>query len=167
MKPVRAKLSNSSKALLLGLAAATSATLIVEAHATVLDPLQVIYLFSGARDDGGGASDGVATSVHCTSFSGVSETLQFQARDFNGTIKGNQTGAIGSSQTVTASTHAAFLYNNNIVLNTGSLSQGTVGVLATSINIVCTAQVLDAGSNRPNGFTLNGTRFNPIPGTQE
>jgi hypothetical protein len=42
-----------------------------------------------------------------------------------------------------------------------------MAVLSTSINVFCTAQVLDASAAAPVGMSLHGIRFNPIPGTLE
>jgi hypothetical protein len=155
-----------SKALLLGLIIAATTTLTAETQAGVNDPLQVIYLFSGVKDNGGGAGVGVATSVHCTNFSGATENLQFVVRDNSATVKADVTVTIGQAQTRTASTHGTSLYAEQL-LQTGSVGQGALGILSTSVNIACTAQILDASTAVPNGISLHGIRFNPIPGTQE
>ena len=136
------------------------------AHAATTDPLQVIYLFSGVIDNGGSANAGVATSVHCTSFSSVTETLQIVVRDETSSVKGNANIPIPSSQSRTISTHSTLLHAE-AALSTGALAPGALGVLSTSINVVCTAQVLDASSAVPSGFALHPVRFSPIPGTQE
>ena len=37
------------------------------------------------------------------------------------------------------------------------------GVASSSINVACTAQVVNAASSIPDGLNLHGIRFNPIP----
>ena len=88
-------------------------------------------------------------------------------RNFNGTILKNTTLAITQFQTLTVVTHATNLYPMTSELLTGELDHGVLGISATSSNIVCTAQVVDASATVPNGIDLHGTRFNPISGTQE
>jgi hypothetical protein len=130
-------------------------------------PSQVLYIFPGAFDNGGTTSTGVATIIHCFNFSPSTETIQYIVRNFSGTIVANVSSNINSFQTVTASTHANVLYASDVGLGTGVVNQGVVGIAATSQNIVCTAQVIDASAAVPNGIDLHPTRFNPIPGSQE
>ena len=130
-------------------------------------PQQVLYIFPGATDSGSAADTGVATVFHCFSFSPVQETVQMVVRNFNGTILKNTTLAITQFQTLTVVTHATNLYPMTSELLTGELDHGVLGISATSSNIVCTAQVVDASATVPNGIDLHGTRFNPISGTQE
>jgi hypothetical protein len=132
------------------------------ANSGVNDPLQAVYIFPGARDNGGGAGTGVATSVHCTNFSGATEKLLYVVLNFDSSTKANLNLNIGQAQTRTASTHDTVLYAENLILNTGVVNQGVIG-----ISSVCTAQVLDASAATPNGIDLHGTRFNPIPANQE
>jgi hypothetical protein len=49
----------------------------------------------------------------------------------------------------------------------GVISGGTAAIAATSINVICTAMIVDASSLPFVGITLRGIRFNPIPGAQE
>jgi len=151
------------KAVLLSFLAATPMT----AYAGVNDPLQPLYLYSGARDNGGGAGTGVATSVHCTNFSGATEKIQYVVLNFDSSTKANLTLNIGQAQTRTASTHDTVLYAEDLILNSGVVNQGVLGISATNINITCTAHTLDASAAIPNGIQLQGLRFNPIPGTFE
>src|SRR2546423_1424601 len=151
---------------LLGIAAAAVAVQ-VPAHAAVTDPVQLTYVFAGARDNGGGAGTGVATSVHCFNFSGATEKLQYVVFNFDSSIKANLNLNIGQDQTRTASTHDTVLYAEDLILNTGVVNQGSAIVGATSVDIVCTAQVLDAAAATPNGIDLHGLRFNAVPSTAE
>jgi hypothetical protein len=130
-------------------------------------PLQLIYLIPGVRDDGAAINLGLATSIHCFSFSGVAETVQYVVRDFDGTLKANLTLNVTSLSTRTASTHGTVLYNEDLFLGTGLIDQGVVGILATTTSMVCTAHVIDASAGVPNGIDLHPMRFNPIPGVDE
>jgi hypothetical protein len=44
------------------------------------DPEVIIYRFPGVMDSGGLASQGIATTFHCTNFSGVTENIRFVTR---------------------------------------------------------------------------------------
>ena len=131
------------------------------------DPEVLIYRFPGVADNGGAMNAGVATSFHCTNFSGELETIRVVVRNHDTTILGNTTSTASHLGTVTISTHFTALYNNENILGTGTVAQGTGAIAATSINIICTAVTIDAGATLPNGFALRGIRFNPAPGSQE
>jgi hypothetical protein len=118
-------------------------------------PFQALYIFPGVTDNGGTNFTGIGTAVHCFSFSPVQETIQYVVRNNVGTIAINTTENINSFGTITAVTHPITIYG------------GFERISATSTNIVCTAQVLDASASVPNGIELHGTRFNPISGSQE
>lgn len=130
-------------------------------------PSQVLYIFPGVRDTGDNTTTGIATVVLCFSFSPIQETLQFTVRDFGGRVAATATLGMTQFQTATIVTHQVNIYVSDQVLATGSVGQGVLGITATSANIVCTAQVVDAGAAVPNGIDLHGTRFNPISGSQE
>src|SRR5438067_1796891 len=102
--------------------AAMAFSFILTAHpasSAVGDPQQYVYIFPGVRDNGGGAGTGVATSVHCTSFSGSTETLRFIVFNFDSSLKTNLNLNIGTAQSRTASTHDTVLYAEDLILNTG------------------------------------------------
>jgi hypothetical protein len=113
----------------------------------------LLYRFPGVRDDGGGDNVGVATSFHCTNFSGVNETIRIVVRNGPGVLLTNTVVNISHLQTQTISTHFTRLYAE-VGLNTGLVSQGTAAIAATS-------------TSSPIGIALRGVRFNPIPGSQE
>lgn len=136
------------------------------ARTALNDPEVIIYRFPGVRDNGGADNAGVATSFHCTNFSGVPENVRIVVRDFDGTLKGNMAFAVTHLSTLTVSTHPTALYSD-AQLASGNVAQGTAAIAATSINVICTAVTLDAASASPNGFALRGIRFNPVPGSQE
>ena len=148
-----------SAALAIGLAASASAA--------TTDPEVIIYRFPGVLDDGGGSDAGVATIFHCTNFSGATETVRFVTRDFDTTLKSNMTYTLDHLATKSASTHNAQAYSENLFLITGIVRQGTTAIAATSINIICTAETVDASISVPVGLARRGIRFNPVPGSQE
>jgi hypothetical protein len=130
------------------------------------DPQVQVYRFSGVRDNGGAASVGVATSFHCTNFSGATETLRIQIRAFNGTVIKDSTLNIPHNNNRTISTHFTNAYFEDLSLETGTIDQGSARIWATSTMIVCTASTIDAAAIVPYGVDLHGIRFNPIPGTE-
>src|SRR5262245_7251000 len=127
----------------------------------------ILYRFPGVRDNGGAPNMGVATSFHCTNFSGATEIIRIVIRQFSGALVVNTAFDIAHLETVTASTHQNNLYSVSAVLGTGAINQGTAAIAATSTNISCTAMTADAASFSPVGISLRGIRFNPIPGSQE
>jgi hypothetical protein len=131
------------------------------------DPELIIYRFPGAFDNGGNLNQGVATVVHCTNFSGASETIRYVVRNYNSDVMANVARPIAHLSTLTAGTHGTNLYDVDVSLATGHVNQGTIAIAATSISIICTAMTLDAASTSPIGMALRGIRFNPIPGSQE
>ncbi len=136
------------------------------AFGAIGDPEIILYRYPGVLDNGGAANAGVATTFHCTNFSGVSETIRFVIRDFSAGVVANFSFTITHLTTRTLSTHLINLYLG-ANLNTGAIAQGTAAIAATSTSIVCTAMVVDAASFSPQGIALHGIRFNPIPGSQE
>jgi len=147
--------------------AAAALTFVQPASAATTDPEVIIYRFPGVRDDGGANNTGVATSFHCTNFSGATESLRLVTRDFDGTQKTNVSNNIHHLATMTFSTHFTNAYGNENGLGTSFLTQGTTAIAATSINIICTAETIDASAATPVGVARRGIRFNPVPGSQE
>ena len=156
----------SFKAVLLGCVAAIAMS--VGAYAGVNDPLQTLYVFSGVYDNqvNSTAFTGVATVVHCTNVGGTTENVQFIVLNFPGNVAANKTFTATTARTVTAVTHLTSTYSPDVNLATGFVDQGVLLVLGTSINFHCTAMEVDASAAIPNGITLQGLRYNAIPGTQ-
>ena len=148
-------------------AAALAFVLPAPASAGVGDPEVIIYRFPGVRDDGGANNTGVATVFHCTNFSGVDETIRLVTRDADGTLKTNIANVIPHLVTLTFGTHFVVAYAGEISLSTASVGQGTTAIAATSINIICTCETIDASAAVPIGVARRGIRFNPVPGSQE
>jgi len=137
------------------------------ADAATTDPEVIIYRFPGVRDNAAGTDTGVATVFNCTNFSGVTENIRIVTRDRNGTLLSNVMSALAHLATTVASTHDTLAYTFELNLGTGSLSGGTTAIAATSVNVICTAMVIDASTTAPVGVALRGIRFNPVPGSQE
>jgi hypothetical protein len=49
----------------------------------------------------------------------------------------------------------------------GTVYGGSATISATNTNMVCTAMMVDASTNIPNGIALHVQRLNPLSGTQE
>lgn len=132
------------------------------------DPLQRLYRVSGVRDNGAAPERGVATTFHCTSASTVDETIRIRVRDFNGNQAGTRATTIEPMHTVTMSTHLTRLFVEDSTLSPGTnINQGSADILGTSVNIFCSAMIVDAVSNFPLSTALHMVRYHPIPGTQE
>jgi hypothetical protein len=138
------------------------------ADAGINDPEIIIYRFPGVRDDNGAANVGVATVFHCTNFSGAEENIRLVTRDLDSILRSNKVFPILHLVTKTFSTHVTNAYGTNQSnLTTGTVGQGTTAIAATSINIICTAETIDASTNAPVGVARRGIRFSPVPGSQE
>jgi hypothetical protein len=148
------------------IAAAAFAT-IQPSQAAMTDPEVILYRFPGVRDSGGAAGTGVATVFHCTNFSGVAETLRFVTRFSTGNLASNVPTSIVHLATKTAATHNTVAYDEDVILATGTVGQGTTAIAATSIHIICTAETIDASTAVPIGVARRGIRFSPVPGSQE
>ncbi len=137
------------------------------ASAAQSDPEILIYRFPGVTDSGGATNVGVATVFHCTNFSGVIETIRLVTRDLDGSLRSNVALGISHLVSQTASTHMTTAYISENTLATGPIFQGTTAIAATSINIICTAETIDASTSVPIGVARRGIRFSPVPGSQE
>src|SRR5215510_4929968 len=130
--------------------AAAALTFAQPAQAGITDPEVIIYRFPGVADNGG-TNSGIATVFHCTNFSGVPESLRIVVRATDGTLVGNVSQPINHLQTLTLATHATAIYFE-IVVSMGPILQGSAAIAATSVNMVCTAMTLDAGTFSPVGI---------------
>jgi hypothetical protein len=131
-------------------------------QAAVGDPEAIIYRVSGVVDD----NNVLATSFHCTNFSGVTETVRVVVRSSNTTLRANIALPVPHLNTIIFSTHHVTVYGD-IPLATDIMNGGTAAIAATSPNITCTAMQIQTNSTIPVGIALHMTRFNPIPATQE
>jgi len=147
-------------------AAALACVLPAAADAAQTDPEVIIYRFPGVRETGGVAGTGVATVFHCTNFSGVTETLRIVIRSASGALLTNTPIGIAHLETRTIATKPTVLFSTTTV-DTGIVAQGTAAIAATTTSFICTAMIVDAASSSPNGISLRGIRFSPVPGSQE
>jgi hypothetical protein len=152
---------------MIGCVAAIMVGIAAPASAGVNDPEVLIYRFPGVRDDGGAGNVGVSTTFHCTNFSGATELVRWVTRQSTGALLSNVTFNISHLSSVTASTHSTAAYAKQELLGTGLVVQGTTAIAATSINIICTAETIDASTAVPIGVARRGIRFSPVPGSQE
>jgi hypothetical protein len=131
-------------------------------QAGINDPEVIIYRVSGVVDD----NNVLATSFHCTNFSGATENIRIVVRDVQTTIKANSAAPVSHLGTIIFSTHDVFIYGD-VNLATGVTGAGTAAIAATSVNVTCTAMQVQTNVTNPVGIALHMTRFNPITGTQE
>jgi len=146
--------------------ATAALALVTPAQAGVNDPELIIYRASGVLDNGGAASTGTATAFSCTNFSGVGELIRVVVRGATGALLANVGFSFGHLETINFTTKGTALYAAQ-VMNTGVVVRGTAAIATTTVNITCTAMLVDAGASVPQGIALRMVRFNPIPGTVE
>jgi len=138
-----------------------------EASARAFPALTNIYVASGVQDSGSAENTGVATTIHCTNWTGAVKQIRFTVKNFNGTTAANLTVNVGPGITVTKSTHGSAITEDLPHLAPGvSISQGSLVIAATAAQVTCTVQVRDAASGVP-ASDLHLIRFNPWPGSQE
>ena len=127
---------------------------------------QALYLYMGVTDDGNAANTGVATSFHCSNFSGATATIQIVviAQDGTTVVANKSTNTFTAGSTITFSTHPTMVFQDNSAVSnlaTGFVGQGAAGILATSVNIACTAMILDAPP--PHQAASNYIHYGSIP----
>ena len=130
--------------------------------AATTDPEVIIYRVSGVID----INSDLATSFHCTNFSGVPETLRIVVRQAAGGVVANAAVTVPHLNTAVMSTRDVAVLDDS-TLATGPLGGGTAAIAATSRNFTCTAMVIQTHVINAVGIALHMTRFNPIPDTQE
>jgi len=135
----------------------------VPAQAGINDPEVLIYRLSGVIDD----NSGFATSIYCTNFSGVIETVRVVIRAADSTLKANVPSNVAHLNTTVWSTRDVILYTNDINLNTGPVNLGTAAIAATSVNVTCNAVQVQFANTNPITAPLHMTRFSPIAGSEE
>jgi hypothetical protein len=133
------------------------------------DPQKLIYRIAGIRDTGDAANVGVATTIHCTNFSLVAETVRYLLKRTNGDVVANVSKTIDAGGTEAASTHFTAMVDEDGVLAPGvSINPGSAFIFTTSPQkVICSAMIVDAAATVPQGISLHMVRFNPITNTQE
>ena len=142
-------------------------TAIQPVHAATTDPLRTVYRIAGVADNGAVTHSGIATSFHCTSFSRVNETIRFVIRNASGTVVGDVSPTITGNDTVTVSTHLTNVFVDAAAASFDIIAQGSAIIQSTTLNITCSAMIVDAATTVPQGIALHMQRFNPLPDTQE
>jgi len=169
MKPLHCILAIATLAMALPMTAAAqraSGTFVVPN--AVGDPLMPIYRGSGVRDDGAASNTGIATAIHCTSFSIGTETVRLTIRNWDNSLLVQFSYTLGAQATATATTHPTIVFDEDFgsLFTPGTIAnQGYIAIHATSTNILCSAQVVDAAAAVPNGWDLHLVRFNAMTGS--
>jgi hypothetical protein len=148
--------------------AAAAFAFVQPAQAGINDPEVIIYRISGVADSGGAAQTGLVTAFHCTNFSGVPENIRVVVRTTGSGLLANSALIVSHLSTATWTTRETALFFETSVMNAAPIGQGTAAIAATSVNVLCTAMLLDASKAfEPQGIKLHMLRFSPIAGTQE
>lgn len=129
------------------------------------DPLVQIYRIPGVVASGTN-SQGAATTVRCTSFSSVFETVRAVVVD--------QLGANVRAQSASVTPKGSVTFSTNIINSTpgGNLGSpaivvGAIKISSTSPQVHCTAMIVDAAATIPTGVALHVVRTAPLQGTAE
>src|SRR5262245_14756797 len=86
---------------------------LAEAAPAKAQAMQLLYIYSGVTDNGAAANVGVATSFHCSNFSGADQSVQVVVFANTGTLLANVTRVIsnsGTGGTQTFSTHQTVVF---------------------------------------------------------
>src|SRR4051812_43435354 len=143
---------------IIGCAAAIVVGMSAPASAATTDPEVIIYRFPGVVDKAG-VNAGEATVFHCTNFSGMTENVRIVIRIDDGQLVANWLFPIDHLATLTATTHFTNLHRQNSVkfllgAAGATIPPGTAAIAATSINVICTAMIVDGASFTPVGIAL-------------
>ena len=133
------------------------------------DPLFLIYVIPGVRDDGGNGDKGTATIIPCSNVTGSPQAIRVRVWQWNGAALGTVNLNVDPATTWTFSTHATLAFNDDYLINPPNtpVFQGLAAVYATDRNIFCSAMVVDASSAVPAGIALHMVRKNPSAVSQE
>jgi hypothetical protein len=149
-------------------AIAFAATLAQPASAITFSKLTTIYVASGVTDSGNLPQTGVATTILCSNVSGANVQMRVLILSHVTDIKFSRTAAVAHGKVATFSTNDTLLFGDeDLLLNTGAIRQGTLNIEATNSAVFCTAAIVDAAAAIPNGIDLHLVRVNPHPGTVE
>jgi len=124
----------------------------------------VIYRFAGASASG---ANGLNTTINCTNFSGLPADVRAALRDSVGNLLVNITSPIANLATMTFATNPG---PGEVPLNFPGMivvPAGTVAIAATTLAMICSAQVFDSSGGGRTGYSLRGVRFSPYPGSEE
>ena len=108
----------------------------------------VLYMFTGAGNDNTGA-DVMATVVICTNFGASDVDVEVQLFGPTAGAMWSATATLPSNKTTTFASQLTSIYYNEIDLGALNSQQGSGRVLATSTEVICTAQLVDPDSDQP------------------
>ena len=133
------------------------------------DPLFLIYVIPGVRDDGAIGNQGSATAIFCSNVSGSPQAIRVSVWHWGGTMVGTVTRPVNPATTWTFSTHPTAAFADDALINPANtvVDQGMAAVYATHKNIFCSAMTVDASSDVPSGVALHMVRKNPSVVSQE
>jgi hypothetical protein len=126
----------------------------------------VVYMISGVLDNGAGDGVGLASAFHCTNLVGTANTVTISIHNSTGKVVANESRSIPSKQTVTWTTHQQSMFAA-INLESGAVFQGYAVITATNPNLTCSAMIMNAAVNEPQGIALHMQRRTPLSNTQE
>jgi hypothetical protein len=130
-------------------------------------PSLTLYVGAGITDSGGPTdNEGLATVFNCSNVSGVSATVRFLTLFGNGNVNKSVIITIPHGGMRAVGTHRTSTYVEDVNLETGAITHGSVNIEATQSAVFCNAVLLDA-ADAGDGFVLPLVRVNPHPGTVE
>jgi hypothetical protein len=138
--------------------------LIQPAAAITFPSLTTIYVGSGVTDTTGVGD--YATAFACANVSGKTASVRVAVLGPTAFVEGSTTQQIIHGGNVIFATQGIFGFTVTLV-QTGSVTHGTVNIEATESAVFCTAMILDPDTPGPNGIQLHLVRVNPHPGTVE
>jgi hypothetical protein len=151
-------------------AVAVAAALAQPAPATTFPSLTTIYVISGVLNSSDAADAGVATAFQCSNVSGVTTSIRFLVLSDAGAVLASSTvNNVAHGATVARSTHPTNSYGgegSGLIAGT-ALNAGVVNIESLQSGVFCTAAVIDAAANAPDGVSPHIVRINAHPGTVE
>jgi hypothetical protein len=153
--------------LLSSVIAAAILSAILPAQGATTDPLKQIYRVSGVTDNGGAGNTGIATAINCTNLSSVTELIRFAIWQSDGSVIFNHSFVVNSRITFRVSTHATSVFEEVLLLPNVTIGAGIAIIHSTSLQVHCSAMIVDAAASVPQGIALHMVRVNPTPNTQE
>ena len=148
---------------------ALAAMLVQPASAITFPSLTTIYVVTGVTDSGSAANTGLATALVCSNVSGVTTQIRFLVlNEIGSVLQSVIVFSVPHGATIQVSTHGVALFDNETSIIPGTLlNSGVVNIESLQSAVFCTAHILDASSEVPNGIDPHIVRVNPHPGAVE
>jgi hypothetical protein len=151
-------------------ACAAAAVLATPVSATTFPSLTTIYVISGVVNSADAADAGLATAFQCSNVSGVTTSIRFLVLSRTGTVLASSTATnVAHGATIARSTHPTNSYGGEgtgLIAGT-ALNAGVVNIESLQSGVFCTAAIIDASLNNPDGVSPHIIRVNEHPGTVE